>query len=87
MEVLMRYHHPDKKESRKTVVSMLTSKEEEANSFPQPIQPQPPKKPEQPTDINYAQNSDIKSLMEQIQALQHKVKVLEKSNQYDMSFQ
>jgi polyhydroxyalkanoate synthesis regulator phasin len=81
----MRYHHPDKKESRKTVVNILSMKKEEEQ--PIPIQPQPPKKPDTTTDINYAQNQDIKILMEQIQALQNKVKILEKSSQYDISFQ
>jgi site-specific recombinase XerD len=83
MEVLMRYHHPDKKESRQTVVNMLTKEEE----HPIPSQPEPPKKQEHPTDVNYAQKPDIQDLMKQIQALQSKVKILEKSSQYDMSFQ
>jgi site-specific recombinase XerD len=80
--VITRYHHPDKKQGRDKVVNLLTTQNEEK---PQP-QPLPPKKPDTPTDINYAQTPDITTLIKQIETLQSKIKTLE-TNRYDVSIQ
>lgn len=66
LEVLMRYNHPDEKEAKKRIVSILTTDDTQtAKSEELPIPPQAP---------------NIEQLMKEIDALQSQVKSLQKFN-------